>query len=204
MAIANEADLDLALAELGRLAALEKGLSAKCDQRCSEIREQFQQKMIVELDGEDVPLHVARQQLETAIEFYANQHREQLLAGLRTKSRRFTHGTIGWQFQRAGLKCVDATGPKAWLSELAAKLLPQLHKLLAKCCILPDVPFESFVDLELSWSKKRILDAYASEKLKAAQLKKLGWKLIPGREQFKIEPAESDVQSFAAQPAGSE
>src|SRR5579864_7558221 len=86
--------LDLLLAELARLDALEKRVQADTAEKVAAITQAAQLRLLIEVGDEGpVPLADWRMQLETAAEKFATKNRDNLLEEGK-QSRELNHGTF--------------------------------------------------------------------------------------------------------------
>lgn len=193
------------LEELAWIAAEESRLAAECERLTTDLRRTFAERMTLDVEGSAVTFAGRRAALEEAIAAWAAEARETILDGA-AKSRKFTHGVIGWR------KAPDAVG---WIKghsdktlrdglEKAHKLFSKLGAVLGKCFPFRKkpgcaVPAETLFELKLSPNRTVIKQLLADGKIGAPQLRELGLELVPGEETFYLDvsrpPARSEVES---------
>src|SRR5262245_33005815 len=173
-AIASLEAADLALAELGRLPAIETRLQAACDEKLEAVRRDFSARMIV--DG--VKIADRRKQLVTELQAFAVANRP-LICVDGKKSRALNHGPIGFRLGQASLAPIDgesSAGEESILCklvELAAAALDKLALLAAGA--------RRVCRLQVTFDRQALLKAFDTKELTAADLSRNSAKGRAGR-----------------------
>src|SRR5262245_13981541 len=165
-AIASLEAADLALAELGRLTALETRLTAACDEKLEAVRRDYAARMIV--DG--LKIADRRQQLERDVQAFALANRS-LICAEGKKSRALNHGTIGFRLGKASLAPIDeesAAGKESILDKLVELAAAAFDKLA-----LFAAGTRRFCRLQVTFDRQALLKAYDTKELSAADLPKI-------------------------------
>lgn len=189
--------LELALAELCRIDALEKHLAARVDDAIARERQAGAELMVVDV-GEKEALAIAewRSQLEAAIEKYAKRNKDELLEEGK-KSREFNHATLKWTKQKPSLKPLGdftaAGNPKP-----LDKVITFLREALGRCADLVGAFAARFLDVKVAYRKTELLKAMRDKELTAAELRKIGYELDEGEDAFSIELKIDEVASTGA------
>jgi hypothetical protein len=198
------ASLDLVLAELGRVAALQQHEAALLDAEVAALTAKTAQRLLIELPGRTpdddykgpIPLADWVPALEEVAQKFCDKHRDNILEDGR-KSRDLNHGRFGWRDQAAALEPLpdfDEKGNKKLLKDL----LGDLRKALKKLADFADGGAR-FVDVELKWRKKELLAAHQDDDLPLSILKKTGFTIREESEKFFLTPAANEVESQSAE-----
>lgn len=188
-AIESADDVERAFDELAWLKAREDAINAVADQKCRLIRSEAQKQMVV-ADG--VTFADRRAALTAAIVAYApeKEARKALFAGVKGKTRKFTHGEVKFAGQAERLEfTAQADGDKKSLAKMAG-LMELGSKAEAVQQYLADrlAEFELFaatedraavdasqlVDVKCSVPKGRIFDLYKLGGIEKTELATIG------------------------------
>jgi len=195
------------LRQLGELDAIQARVSADCDARCRSIRADFNGRLFVDVAGERMAIADQRQKLQTELETFCATHRDELLADSGKKSVELNHGTIGWRSTPRGLAPIeggDAAGNATILDAIVAHLARALEKfeLFRKA-----IGTLRFFTLQVKFDRKALLAAADKNELSAAELKKCGFVVIDGVDQFFAKPRVAELASrptTAVEPEGAD
>lgn len=192
---------DLILRALGELDAIEARVNSECDARCRSIRADFNGRLFIDgEDGERIAIADARQKLLADLESFCETHRAELLAETGKKSRELNHGTIGW---RARPKSLAPTvnedgelGPNAGSATVLEAAYQHLcralnaHKLFRKVS-----ETLRFFKVQVSFDRAALLKAAENEEISEAELKKCGFVIAGGGDQFYVKPKAAELAS---------
>lgn len=200
--VESRESLDLLVAEVARVDALEARLDADAKDDVARIKTEAAQRMFVNIDagdGKGFPLPLAdwRAKLVAAAEKFADKHRAELLEDGR-KCFDLNHGRVGWEDSRPALEPLpdfDEEGN----DKILKKLLKELREALQNVADFTDGGAR-FVDVKLKWRKKELLAAHEDQDLPLAILKKTSFTIREEREEFYIRPPKNgDVASQSAE-----
>lgn len=189
---------DFILRALGELDAIEAKVAAECDARCRSIRADFNSRLFVDLGGERVPIADQRQKLHAELERFCEAHRAELLADFGKKSRELNHGTIGWRSTPRGLAPIeggDACGSAKVLDAIMAHLSRAIEKFELFRRALGTLRF--FI-LQVKFDRKALLSAADKHEISDAELKKCGFLVVEGVDQFYAKPRAPALASQSA------
>lgn len=198
LSLASTEALDAALRELGTMAGTEKKLKAALDKAVEELKAKHAEKLVVEVDGEPVKFADRRSILLDAIERFSTAHRQELIVN--GKSRRLNHGEIGFKKARDVVEQLPAPKiteknpePKSPLETWVAKLTVQLVTVLAKFTHLAGVA--PYVRIQVSVDEASLITAIRDKRVDADGVKRLGYKFVPGGDEFWCKPSAVDAGS---------
>lgn len=189
---------DSLLKEISDLDALEAKIGAECEAKCNAIRADYNAKLYLQIDGEEVSIADRRSALVSALEAFATANRLALLDTSGKKSVDLNHGTIGWRQQPGRLEPVDGL-PNAG----NPKILDKIHEAL--CATLKGLHMlglglglASFIKCQISWNRKALLDGLENKQFSKADLKRIGFVAIEGDDKFYASPKKQDLSSHPA------
>ena len=189
--------LDLLMAELSRLEALEQRIAAELKANAAQLTQEAADRLSISLgDEEPMPLADWRSALQAAAEKFCAKNRDALLEEGR-KSRDLNHGRFGWRDQPAALEPLPDF-PETGNDKILKGLLANLRKALAELADFADGGAR-FVDVKVTWRKKELLKAYEDQDLPLAILRKTGFAIREEEEKFFITPAAAGVASQSAE-----
>ena len=197
--IRNVDELDTALAELGRLESLRASLQAECDNKVATVTASFQDRMVVVVNDAQQPIAARVGELTRQITEYCEAHKAELLGDGDKKSVDLTHGTIGW---KAKAKSIVAIEGKATLWEkcvTAAKAL--ISAVLVRGKAVGSVPMESVMRVKIEFDKVSTMKLLDTAKISPLELRKIGFELSGGDDQFYVKPTALEVANHAAAEA---
>jgi hypothetical protein len=200
--IGSLVDLDLALEELAYLTALKGDLQQQCAAECDRIKERYQEKMVVAVDGlhEPQPIADRLQALLPVVQAYCDEHKEALLDG-KAKSRKFTFGTVSWRSKGGGVGYADGHSPRTLLEMLDAKfnLIARCVELLKSLVVSGEGPTartaDQFIDLVPTVSMSRVQQDLDRRQLTVDDLAALGLTVRESTDVFAWKPCEYQVQT---------
>ena len=191
--ITSLAELDQALAAMGRMDATEAEINAQAAQAAAEIIKQNESRLFVDVAGVPVAFADYRAALETAAEKFCAANRANIVEAGR-KSRELNHGKFGWRGTKEGLLPLADFDEKG-NPELLEELLGSLREKLASENDTLD--FTRYVDIKLAWSKSELLSDFQKRIIQPRTLARTGFTLKPKGEEFFAEPK---VESIESQP----
>lgn len=168
--IASEAELDAALAEMAWIDAQGRLEQELLRQQIDRLESAVQQRMRLRVGRQIVGFAERRSDLQSAVHSYANEHREQLLAG-GGKTRKLTHGTISW---KAAPQVLTFAGGKS-ADDVAAAIdectgiLGALLRLLGRLKLF-GLPLVRFLRCKPALDRQQILAAAKAGELSADDL----------------------------------
>lgn len=183
------------LAEIARLRALEKQVQAECDRELGLVREKFANQFTIVVDGQQVAIKDRCEQLETAVEDFATEHRETILEAGK-KSVDINHGRIGW---RNGQRKLVACGTPKAFGETLDLLVAALRRTLKRFTLLFAIGDAQFFNVQLTMNKEAMLIAFERDEISAAELKKVGLAVEEAGEKFYLTVKAQDIASQTAQ-----
>jgi hypothetical protein len=193
--IASLAELDEALAELGRMDAVEAEIAALVSQSSEKLISENAARLMVEVDGKSIAFADRRKGLETAAETFCKSNRANILEEGR-KSRELNHGKFGWRDTKAGLDELADFDDKG-NPELLDDLLELIREFLAEQEDTLD--FSRYVDIKLTWSKTELLADAKKKVIQPRTLARTGFVVRPKGEKFYVEPKSETVESQPTQ-----
>jgi phage host-nuclease inhibitor protein Gam len=196
--INSVAELDAALAELGRIAGLEQQLQAECNAELQRVTSNYQAKMVVFVDDEAVAFTDRAAALMAQCEAYCVDHRDELLAS-GGKTRELTHGKIAWHAQKDALELIDTRDKEGWLSKVLGAVVETVTSLLNRTKAVAGISLGQVVKVKYSFDKAEIRKAAGT--LNKRQLASLGFKLVERPEKLTIEPTTALVEQHSSAAA---
>ena len=169
--IATEAELDQALAELAWLDTTRAEAEAVLARQVEQLEMETQQRLRVRVGRSVVGFTDRQTDLRAAVEAYATEHREQLLAGGKGKTRKLTHGQISWSAKPAAVAFADgATEDQvAAAIETQTGILARLLRLLGRLK-LRGLPLTRWLRVKPALDRQQILAAFKAGELTADDL----------------------------------
>ena len=97
--VASLQDVGVGFEELHWLDSAEETVTAADDQQIRLIKAESQKQLLVKVDGREVTFADRRKALLEAMQIWADDNREIVLADSGGKTRKFTHGELSWKKQ---------------------------------------------------------------------------------------------------------
>jgi hypothetical protein len=189
---------DFALSEIGRLQAIEKQIQAECDRELGLVRGKHKERMVVVVDGERMTLADRRTQIEAALEKFATKSRAEILEG-GLKSKALNHGTVGWRSSARKLVACEGGAPKT-LGIVLDTIVDILRKTIGGLKLLFDAGDGRFLDVQITFKKDAMLDAFERKEITKAELRKVGLRVQEPVDTFYVKAKALEVSSQSASP----
>lgn len=195
-------DVDRLLGQLTLIGSLERDDAAELDRETAALKRSIQERQLVEVGKETLTYQDYRDRAVEAIRLYCESHRDEILAGEKGKTRRFTHGEVA--FRKLPTKLIDLDGQAATTKARLLTAVKGVGKdgLVAAVCrwlrqfvVAPDVAADLVYRVEISPDRRSILELAQDGRLKPSWLKRFNLGLQDGGETIDVRPAEQLVQS---------
>ncbi|TWT63179.1 host-nuclease inhibitor Gam family protein [Rubinisphaera italica] len=192
--IETSQQLEIALAEMAAIETRRKALEAAREQDIQLVKDRCESHCVIPVERTHTAFNDRLQTLEKAVEVYAKENREQLLAGGKTKSVKLTHATLKWSTSKQSIDFLENWNEKKVIEIVDSKksFLAQLLK-----CIESIKWFRATLaclfTIKVTVSKTAIAKALAEKKITPKELKGIGLAVIPAKEKFSIDLTEYQV-----------
>lgn len=201
MKISNLEELNAAIAEVGEIEALEATIKAEADGKIATIKAEAQSRLIVSVDGEQIPTRDRAAALFKAAESYATRNRQQILEA--EKSRRLTAGTFGFRKQKDKLEPLGKKTEKHWLSVILDAVIDGVVAVINRYAAGGgSLKTADLVTIDIKWDKAGILSAIAEKRIKANDLKPFGLRFVEGEDEFFLKPDEAKIEAIRGGKCG--
>jgi phage host-nuclease inhibitor protein Gam len=197
-----EEDIDVALRQLVEIHALEDADQAEYDLQVAQIRADIQARQIVQIGREKMTFADYRSKVEEQIRAYCEPRQAELLADGKTKSRKFTHGEIGWRKSPAKLVDIDGNAATTTAKLMVCSrqfgtggLLNKVRGILAELAISAAVAAADLFKVEIKLDRTAALKLAQVGKLKPEWLEKHNLRVDEGSETFSIKPSDAVVKT---------
>lgn len=180
-------EADQALYELSFLEWFEAQVRAVVDQRCAAIKEES----LALLRDNGVDLAERRKQLTEALQDFGREHRDVVLAGIKSKKRDLTHGTLQYKVSPAKIDVADEETDHSVLDAIKTKCgwLAALAEWL-ETLLVGAVKLSMIGRVELRIDKSKTLKAYQEKAITKQSLESLGLRYVEPIELFNATPRE--------------
>jgi len=202
-------EADVALAQLQALKGHEARVNADCAKRKAAAMEAAKRRLVVdfsddrdekglpklfEADPADEaarPVEAWRAELTAALKEFSEAHREQICA--EGKSLELSHGTLGWRMTRESIDVVDGAKYEDIETKLRDEVIQELNVELKRLTLKCGINAAEILDVDVTLSKTRLLQAVNSRAVKKAQLSRLKLRVVPSEDEFQAKPHTPNV-----------
>ena len=195
--VESEESLGLVLAEMARLKAIADRLVIDVKERQDAINLEASGKLVVVLENAEQPITFADrvEELEAAAGKFCRRNRETLIEEGR-KSRDFTHGRVGFEWDDPGIDPLDDFDSDGNL-RIPEEVLGELREFLNK--ERPDLA--RFLDVKVSWRKSALSKAFIDKEIGLGILRRAGFQPHERVEEFYVKLFVGKPVSASAEKA---
>lgn len=196
-------DVETALHEMSYIASLKSTVKASVAQQCELVKLDGEKRLVIPVAGEKVSVHPRAKELESAVASYCNDHRDEILDGLKTKSRKLTHGTLAWKKQPKHIGFTDDAAPE----QLAEKIDKAADEKTAgggglrgalmrslKRIPIGQITLADLLNVTFEVDKARLLALVKDGLLQPEDLAALGLEVVQPPEKFSARPHQYTVE----------
>ncbi len=190
-------EADTIVLELSRLDAIEARNKADCDRAVATQKALYSARNKTVVDDVEWAIADRRSSLERALESFADANRTELLEG-KGKSVKCNHGVYGWRKKPDRLEPVDDQ-TKAGRASLLDKLYAFCVEMLITFEGLSTAALQC-VNPQITWDHKALLSAREKKRIDGDELRKIGFRVVEGEDEFYVKPSAVHLSSQSTAP----